>query len=267
MKLAIHGGLHLYSSLPEPEQTFARKCINYRDKRVGKPTAERKEKLGEIFFDKTPVKLRLSSFTAIHIFPALAFEDGHVCDLDNLWNNDDLLSALSVWEPPTNWRHVWKLEKRFNNDGLLLFHDKTDFCGQYIQFHETGAVEAVDHELHSWSLTNSRIIPAAHWENGILSMLPPLLSALKAIGGGTPAAICISIRDELEYASVSYEHDAVKRTNDSGNRHRLGIKDGLLVLPLTIVSTFDEDIAVLLRPCFNALARAGGLPGSPRYGK
>jgi hypothetical protein len=53
-KLAIHGGLHLYSSLPEREQTFARKCVAYRDKRVGNPKFEGKLKLGEMFFGKTP---------------------------------------------------------------------------------------------------------------------------------------------------------------------------------------------------------------------
>ena len=266
-KLAIHGGLHLYSSLPEHEQTFARKCLGYRDKRVGNPKSDPKNRLGDIYLNRTPAHLPNASFTAIHIFSAGSFDEGNTCDLDLLWSNEALLADLNSWEPPANWRHVWKLEKRFNNDGLLLFHDKIDYCEQYIQFHETGLIEAVDHGLPGWSLHHSRVIPAHHWENGVLGVLRPLLGALKMIGGGTPAAICLSIRDELEYATVSYDHDAIEKKDDAAGRHRVGIKEGLLTLPIAILSNFEEDLQILLKPCFDALARAGGVPGSPRYAR
>src|SRR5258708_39837067 len=66
-KLSIHGGLHLYSSLPEHEQTFARKCLSFRDTRIGNPK-DSKNRLGDIFCNRTPAKLPLASFTAIHMF-------------------------------------------------------------------------------------------------------------------------------------------------------------------------------------------------------
>lgn len=265
-KLAIHGGLHLYSSLPEKEQTFARKCIAYRDKRVGNPKAEQKLRLGDIFFGRTPAKLSLSSFTALHIFPAGAFDETSAYDLETLWEDEALLDELNAWEPATNWRDAWRLERRFNSDGMLLFFEKIDYCQQYIQFHHSGIIEAVDHELHNWALLHSRVIPAHDWEEGVLSILPPLLKALKRIGGTTPAGICISLRDDLEYASLSYE-DIKDMREIAPGRDRLGIREGLLTLPFTILSDFEEDLAVLMKPCFDALARAGGLPGSPRYAK
>lgn len=264
-KLAIHGGLHLYPSLPEREQTFTRKCLSYRDTRVGNPKRNDKDRLGEIFFGKTPAKLPLSSFTSIHIFSAGCFDESTIYDLDRIWNDENLLSELNAWEPPANWRHEWKLEKRFNSDGLLLFHEKIDYCQQYIQFKEQGIVEAVDHGLHDWSL-HARKIPANHWENGILSILRPLLQALKLMGGETPVGICLSIRDDLEYMMVSYDPDAVKKRTDAAGGHRMGIKE-LLTMPLAILSDFDEDLQVLMKPCFDTLARSGGLPGSPRYAK
>lgn len=267
MKLAIHGGLHLYSSLPEAEQTFARRCIGYRDRRVGNPQFSDKRSLGEIFFGATPAKLPLASFTALHIFPDGAFDESQSCDLERLWRDEDLLAAMNVWKPPRDWRSVWRLEKRFNRDGLLLFHEKIDYCQQYIQFFETGIVEAVDHGVASWSLHHSRVIPARHWEDGILRVLDPLMRAVELIGGKAPVGICLSVRDELEYASVSYEDDTIQRTLNNAGRTRLGIKSGLLTMPVTIADSMNEDIQSLLKPSFNALARAGGLPGSPRYPK
>jgi hypothetical protein len=265
-KLSIHGGLHLYSSLPERQQTFARKCLSYRDVRIGSPK-NGKNRLGEIFLGRTPAKLPLASFTAIHIFASGCFDEGTACDLSRIWSDDSLLAQLNAWEPPANWRHVWKLEKRFNSEGLLLFHEKIDYCQQYIQFSERGIIEAVDHGLHSWSL-HTRTIPATHWENGVLGVLQPLIKALKLIGGGIPAAICLSIRDSLEYMTVSYEPDAIKKNRDDAmSRHSMGIKDELLTMPPTILTDFQEDLEVLMQPCFDALARTGGLPGSPRYAK
>lgn len=265
-KLAIHGGLHLYSSLSEPQQSFARKCLGYRDGRIGNPKDD-KNRFGEIFRQKTPAKLPRATFTAIHIFSANCFDQGAACDLNRLWSDDSLLAELNGWEPPANWRHIWRLEKRFNSDGLLLFHEKIDFCQQYIQFGERGIIEAVDYGLHDWS-RNTRTIPADHWEKGVLGILRPLLKALKLIGGETPVGICLSIRDDLDYMTVSYEPDVIKQSRDEAmRRHRMGIKEGLLTMPPTILTDFQEDPEALLKPCFDALARAGGLPGSPRYVK
>jgi hypothetical protein len=131
-KLSIHGDLHLYTSLPENEQTFARKCLAYRDARVGSPK-DPKNRLGDIFRNKTPAKLASASFTVIHIFSAGCFDESGAFDLGRLWDDEDLLEKLNVWEPPSNWRDSWQLEKRFNRDGLLLFHEKIDFCHQYIK--------------------------------------------------------------------------------------------------------------------------------------
>ena len=162
---------------------------------------------------------------------------------------------------------MWQLEKRFNSDGLLLFHEKIDFCQQYIQFTERGIIEAVDHGVHDWAL-HTRTIPGIHWENGILNILSPLLRALRLTGGETPAVICLSIRDSLEYMTISYDKDAIKQSRDEAmRRHRMGIKEDLLTLPVAILNNFDEDLVLLMKPCFDALAKAGGLPASPRFVK
>lgn len=242
--------------------------MNYRDVRIGNPKdKDHKNQWGEIFRQKTPAKLPLTSFTAIHIFAAGCFDERAACDLSRVWSDENLLAELNAWEPPANWTHVWQLQKRFNSDGLLLFHENIDYCEQYIHFNERGIIEAVDHGLHGWSL-HTRTIPANHWENGILSILQPLLKALKLIGGETPAGIYLSIRDDLEYMTVSYDPDAIKQSRDEAMlRDRMGIKEGLLTMPPTILTDFEEDLESLMRPCFDALARAGGLQGSPRYAK
>ena len=263
-KLSVHGVVNLYSSLPAHEQSFARKCLSYRDVRIGNPK-DSKNRIGDIGFNRTPVKLSLSAFTVIHIFPTGCFSESTIRDLGRLWDDAELLEELNIWEPPANWRHGWNLEKRFNNEGLLLFHEKIDYSNQYIQFAERGIIEAVD--VHDWSF-HHRTIPAIHWENGILNILRSLLKALKLIGGETPAFICLSIRGSLEYMTVSYDEDAIEQNRDDAmKRHRMGIKEDLLTMPPAILSAFDEDLETLMKPCFDALARAGGQPRSPRYRK
>jgi hypothetical protein len=118
-----------------------------------------------------------------------------------------------------------------------------------------------------WSSNNSRVIPAYHWETGILAILRPLLKSLQLIGGGIPVSIYTSIREEFEYASVSYDPDIIKKNEAPANRQRIGTKDELLTLPPATLSNFEEDLPTLMRPCFDALARVGGIPGSPRYRK
>ncbi len=81
-----------------------------------------------------------------------------------------------------------------------------------------------------------------------------------------PVIICLSIRDSLEYMTVSYDEDAIKQSRDDAmKRHRMGIKEDLLTMPPAILTDFNEDLETLMKPCFDAVARAGGQPGSPRY--
>ncbi len=263
-KFSVNGVVHLYSSLPEHEQSFAQKCLCYRNVRIGNPK-ESPRNLGDIYFERTPAKLPTSSFTVIHVFPTGCFQESTIYDFGRVWDDAPLLKELSAWVPPGYLRHGWKLERRFNNEGLLLFHDRIDSCEQYIQFTESGIIEAVDHGLHSWSFFH-KTIPGVHWENGILKILPSLLKALKRSGGATPAIICLSIRDSLEYMTVSYDEDAIRHGQDNASRrHRMGIKSDLLTMPPAFLTDFDEDLVTLMKPCFDALARAGGEPGSPRY--
>jgi hypothetical protein len=262
--------INLYSSLPEREQTFASKCLDYRDVRVGNPKQE-KNRLGEIFMRKTPVELLQSSFTAIHIFSTGCFEGHSQCDLGRIWTDDGLLATLNSWEPlqwskgELEWRGDWRLKKRFDSEGLLLSDVDGLFCKQYIHFSARGIIEAVDSTLHSFCLS-AGVFPAERWEYRILRILPALLKALKLTGGGTPVAICLSIHDSsFEYMKVSYDPDALVRKKADVGGDRPGIS--ILTLPPAILSNFDEDLQTLMKPCFDALARAGGLPASPRYAK
>ena len=65
--------------------------------------------------------------------------------------------------------------------------------------------------LHSQTLWHIEKAPPLHWEGGVLNILRPLLKPLKLIGGQTPAFICLSIPDSLDYMTVSYDQDATKQ--------------------------------------------------------
>ena len=47
--------------------------------------------------------------------------------------------------------------------------------------------------------------------------------------------------------------------------HTTAPKTGLLTLPPANIELLQEDLELVIRPSFDGLARAGGMPGSPRY--
>jgi len=149
------------------------------------------------------------------------------------------------------------LKRRFNPDGLLLYHDKLDYSTQYIQFRNDGIVEAVDHGLMG-EVLHSRIIPGSDFELGLLRIVPAILGALRRIDARLPILMVVSLRGPFEYTKVSY-------ASAPSADERMGLKDELLVLPPVVAPSFENDSLALLRPWFDALARAGGFAGSPRY--
>lgn len=238
--------------------SFEETCLEFRDKRVGGRGKDGKKVLGDIFTNKTPVKLPLSSlFVSIHAFPADAFDKGTRYDLAPLEHDQGALDALNAWEPPSNWRGVWSLKHHFNPDGLLLYHDKLDYCTQYIQFRNDGIVEAVDHGLMG-AVLHSKVIPGLEFELGMLRIVPAILDALHRIKVRLPVLVAVSLRGQFEYTKLSYS------SVDSGEE-RMGLKDEFLLLPPVVARSFENDFLALLRPCFDALAQAGGFAGSPRY--
>jgi hypothetical protein len=184
----IHGGMHLHSARLEDEESFTRKCLKYRDLRIG--DSERKgskTRSGDIT-DNNRFSKYVLYYTAIHIFPAGCFDVGKAYDLERLWNDEALFKEMWAWEPRSNFRKLWKLEKRFTSEGVLLFRRENQYsehCEQYIHFAESGMIEAVD-ESGKCCPGNSWIVPAFYWEKGILDILSPILKALKLIGGETP---------------------------------------------------------------------------------
>jgi hypothetical protein len=166
---------HAQASTAAP--SFEEKCLDFRDTRVGGRGKDGKKALGDIYTNNTPAKIPLSSlFIAIHAFAANAFENGTRYDLALLENDQKTLDDLNAWEPPKNWRGSWNLKRRFNPDGLLLYHEDMDYCTQYIQFRNDGIVEAVDHGLMG-DVLHSKVIPGAEFERGLLRIVPAILCA------------------------------------------------------------------------------------------
>jgi hypothetical protein len=238
----------------EETRRFKAECKAYRDRRVGGVDPAGKRFLGDIYTDKTPAKLPLSSlFVAVHVFPRDAFDEETRYELTSIAQNSEVVESLNVWEPPSNWRKRWLLLSRFNSDGLLFFHEKLDYAEQYVQFKHCGIVEAVDHALMG-EVLHSRTIPGEKLEAGVLRIAQSILLALQRLGCKLPVVVSVVIRGDLEYVKLAYP-------GVTGST--MGRKGDLLVLPLVEVPSFGANLRSLLRPAFNALAQAGGFPASP----
>jgi hypothetical protein len=248
----------LQDAAPDEDKQHFDRCIEFRDRRVGNPT---KKIFGDVRSGEIPVRM-LSPYlaTMVHVFHRSAFEESIRLDLDALSQNEKLLTGMNHWESPNKWKRPWKLKHRFNRDGFLLYHEgssSSDFCDQYIQFHDNGIVEAVDGELMG-EVLHTHVIPANEFEYGLLSIIPHLVKAEELLAATLPLVISIGIRGRLEYTKVSYG------PSDSP-LHDIGIKDNLLVLPWVKIDSFHIDLQPVMRRCFDYLARAGGRSRSPNF--
>jgi len=87
-----------------------------------------------------------------------------------------------------------------------------------------------------------------------------------------PVLVCLSIRsNNLKDTTVSYDENIKLSGSQPWGLGRpsapLGLERLLMTMPPAILRSFDESTEMLMKPSFDMLARAAGLPGSPRYRK
>lgn len=149
----------------------------------------------------------------------------------------------------TAWNH------RFNFDGFLTY--SADALNNYVQLFRSGAIEAVDCTLLDYpKISSAPFIPLSAFERILIDTSVRCIGLQKQLGFTPPFFIMVSLIGVRGYWAKS---DSFLTPSGSAI-------DRDTVIPNDIV--FEESQAEpsrILRPIFDTIAQAAGLPGSPNY--
>jgi len=216
-------------------ETLPEKIRRFRDSR-----------LARIIADETPIKLNTSAKVVLHILPVSSFNPLFQIDL----RSEENLKIMRKL-PPINsggWNH------RYNLDGALNYEESNS----YIQLFRNGAIESVDTLLLSEELNgNKKLIPSIAFEKEIIQAASGYLSAEHDFGLEPPIFVLLSVLGAKDYriaAGRGYHY-----------LYKNPIIEDVLVLPETVIESFEDNIAASLRGSFDVLWQAADWPCSLNY--
>jgi hypothetical protein len=212
---------------------------------IGKRMANfRAERIAAIMANEAPQDVGKGPKVIAHLLPEASFHPGARVDL-GLVGQLPLVSGPSLW--PT----------RHNFDGVATAqtqHDGSPFG--YTQMFRNGVVEGVE---CTW-LDRSPDFPA--WIDGfLLQFTEKCMSAIEQLGLGMPiyaAFTFVGVRGFQLSAGSDYKHHV---------RRAVPLRMSEVLLPEQRFESADDPVAKVLRPAFDVLWNAFGLPRCPNYGE
>lgn len=139
--------------------------------------------------------------------------------------------------------------RRYNFDGIISIHNNK-VVYSYLQFFRNGIIEAVDSSLFHWIQDNSLDFDVL--ENYLLNkLIPKLVDYIKfyeKISVEPPFVVALSL---LGIKDITIDGNKFDRDN--------------LILPEILVENYDENPDLFMKPIFDQIRNAAGLPGSPDY--
>jgi hypothetical protein len=200
-------------------------------------------RLSAILSGETPIPLIEGPKTVLHLVPLTAFTPGISYPVVNL--ADEIGSLPPIYSG--GWSH------RLNFDGLLTFSGEPGQYTSYLQIFRNGCIEAVNASLIR-EHEGKKLISGNYWEKELLDALAFYLNVLKRLDIQPPVVLMLSLLGVHGYTmwmDWGRNADPIDRDN--------------LVIPEILLETLDVDRARAMRPIFDALWNATGLPQSTSY--
>jgi hypothetical protein len=224
--------------MPEIRSAFA-----LSDTVLERITAFRTNRLSQIISGETPVVLRKGPKLIFHIIPFTAF--------DPLIRYDS--AAIEKCMPEEiGWR------RRHNFDGYLISEHEDNYAMSYLQLFRNGALELVDDQhfravKDNKGRTHLQIMPP--YEVSILNKMPSYLKCLKDLGVSPPLVLALSFTEVLNHSIfISGMH--------TWSMYKKNIEKKDLIIPGVLMEDYDAGLPSLLKPVFDSVWNAAGLPHS-----
>lgn len=213
----------------------------------------RAERLAAVAADQGPSPLNGKGVVVLHALPLSAFDspaplvDFEAADRDH-WSL--LRPGALTGDAP-----------RYNFDGLLRVGQTGKGPQAYAQLFRSGAIETAD----AWALDDRTdgapdTIPSVAYERYILRVLPGYLELQEKLGMSPPVLAMLSLVGVRGYRLTG--------TGPYDPADMVPVDRDDLVIPEVVFEDFDRDpqaVAARMRPAFDAVWNACGLPRSPNY--
>ena len=151
----------------------------------------------------------------------------------------------------TNWN------RRLNLEGLLTF-SVPEPSHSYAQLYRTGMIEVTQGNLLAHQYEGRPTIPSIAYERYILDYLPFCFQILKDLGASTPVVVALTL---TKTRGLFMGTDSLR----FGFDHGYPIESDTLILPETVVQDFSTPVSKILKPMFDLVWNACGLPMSMNF--
>ena len=209
----------------------------------------RLDRIIDIANNRGPIALVKAPTVVLHIIPLEAFSDQTQFDVTLLYTDQ-----------PFHW--PWRalsVSRRMTFDGVLL-HGSLQEDGtvsSYAHFFRNGILEAVNTSLlESSQVSEKRFIPHVLFEERVLQYLPLCFQALEKINVHPPVSVSLALID-IHGLRIAMDTFRFNHSNE--------IREDTLILPGTIVESFSAPPEPILKPMFDRVWNACGLPGSQNF--
>lgn len=206
------------------------------------------ERVSQLFADNLPIPFYVGGKMALHLIPLESFSLNYSIDLKSIIKEPAKLKPIytSGWSP------------RINLEGVLSYAGgRNDKSHSYVQLYRNGIIEAVE-GLILHADREKKIIPSLTYELELLRSLSSFLGLLKELGVNMPIVIFLTL-----IGAKGWEM-GVDRMRFWGDEYYKIDRD-ILLLPETIVESYDTDPKDILRPMFDLIWNACGYERSYNF--
>ena len=208
----------------------------------------RLDRISKIFANETPVPLYDNPKIVLHLIPITSFNPSQSYDIIKVASDTTYMSPIRS----SGWNH------RYNLDGVIAYSEGQDGKSRsYVQFFRNGILEAVNGYLIPLREVRP-LIPSVAYEEALIKSLTDYLSLSKSLNIELPIFIFL---DLLKVKGYSMGINTWRYNIDEIHT----IDRDILLLPEIIVENYDDEVAKVLKPCFDAIWNACGFQGSFNY--
>jgi len=205
----------------------------------------RLDRIAKIFANETPVPFYDNPKIVLHLIPVISFNPGQAYDISKITSNPTSM-------PPIHWVGMnW----RYNLDGFLTHSEGQDGkTYSYVQLFRNGIIEAVE----GWFLrSDGKKLIYGDNEKELIKSFKIYLNILNALTVEPPMFVFLTLLGVKGYSMVVRE--------SYGRTESYTIDRDVLQLPEAVIENYDDSADKILRPCFDALWNACGLPKDLYY--
>jgi hypothetical protein len=206
------------------------------------------DRVSNIYASQAQIPLVKGLVIVIHLVPVVSFDSELRTTLDN---QDYLIRNLRPIKT-SSWDYF------YNIDGFLTHNIRDEGqSSSYIQLARNGVIEAVFVDERSFK--DKKLHP--EWlEEIVLLFVQHSVQVIKELGLEPPISVFTTLAGTRGYSRLPQKGKFKEDTAPE-------ITKDLIFLPSVLVDDFNYEAQVILRPSFDALANAFGLPRSRSYDK